>query len=89
MEKYLGLYERPEEPDGGPVEVLIHNGHLAVKIPEVTVILELFPPDAEGRWIMRLNPSVAISFQEDEAGDVISFTAHTPEEEAVRPRLQE
>lgn len=89
VEKYLGLYERPEEPDSGPVEVLIHNGHLAVKIPEVTVILELFPPDAEGRWIMRLNPSVAISFQEDEAGNVISFTAHTPEDEAVRPRLQD
>jgi CubicO group peptidase (beta-lactamase class C family) len=88
VEKYLGLYDRPEEPDAGPVEVLIHNDHLALKIPEAMVILELFPPDAEGRWIMRLNPSVAISFQEDDAGNVISFTAHTPEEEVVRPRLQ-
>jgi len=89
VQKYLGLYDRPEEPDAGPVEVLIHNGHLAVKIPEAMVILELFPPDAEGRWIMRLNPSLAISFQEDEAGNVVSFTSHTPEEDVVRPRLQE
>jgi hypothetical protein len=89
VEKYLGLYERPEEPDAEPVEVLIHNGHLAVSAPEAMVILELFPPDAEGRWIMRLNPSVSISFQEDEAGSVISFTSHTPDENVVRPRLEQ
>jgi CubicO group peptidase (beta-lactamase class C family) len=89
VEKYLGLYDRPEEPDADPVEVLIHNGHLAVKVPEAMVILELFPPDAEGRWIMRLNPSVSISFQEDEAGSVISFTSHTPDENVVRPRLEQ
>ncbi len=89
VEKYLGLYDRPEDPDAGPVEVLVHNGHLAVKVPEAMVILELFPPDAEGRWIMRLNPSVSISFQEDDAGNVVSFTSHAPDEDVVRPRAQE
>jgi hypothetical protein len=89
VEKYLGMYERPEQPDAEPVEVLIHNGHLAMKVPEAMVILELFPPDADGRWIMRLNPSVAISFQEDEAGNVISFTSHAPGEDVIRPRLQD
>ena len=89
VEKYLGLYDRPEEPDADPVEVLVHNGHLALKVPEAMVILELFPPDAEGRWIMRLNPSVSVSFQEDDEGNVISFTSHAPDEDVVRPRAQE
>ncbi|MCB9153837.1 MAG: hypothetical protein H6649_07255 [Caldilineae bacterium] len=89
VKKYLGLYDRPEDPDAGPVEVLIHNGHLAVQVPEAMVVLDLFPPDADGRWIMRLNPSVSVSFQEDEAGNVVSFTSHAPGEDVVRPRVQE
>jgi len=87
VQKVLGLYERPEEEGSEPVEVLIHNSHLAIKIPEVTVVLELYPPDEEGRWAMRLNPSVSISFQEDEDGDVVSFTSHSPEGDFIRPRV--
>ncbi len=88
VRKYLGEYERPEEESGDTVEVLIHNGHLAVKTPEVSVVLELYPPDEEGRWTFRLNPAVSVSFQEDEEGNVISFTAHTPEGDFVRPRVE-
>jgi len=87
VEKYLGTYERPEEEGSDPVEVLVHNGHLAVKMPEVTVVLELYPPDEEGRWAFRINPTVSISFQEDEDGNVTSFTSHAPEGDFVRPRV--
>jgi CubicO group peptidase (beta-lactamase class C family) len=86
VQKYLGEYERPEE--GGTVEVLIHNGHLGVRTPEVAVVLEMYPPDGEGKWTFRLNPAVSVSFQEDEEGNVISFTAHTPEGDFVRPRVE-
>ena len=89
VEKYLGLYDRPEDPDAGPVQVLIHICHPAVQVPEAMVVLELFSPDADGRWIMRLNPSVSVSFQEGEAGNVVSFTSHAPGEDVVRPRVQE
>jgi len=88
VRKYLGAYERPEEAGSDPVQVLIQNGHLAVKTPEVAVVLELYPPDEEGKWHVRLNPTLAISFQEDEDGNVISFTAHTPEGDFVRPRIE-
>ncbi|MCP4212878.1 MAG: alpha/beta fold hydrolase [Halieaceae bacterium] len=88
VQKYLGLYTRPEEEDSEPVEVLIHNSHLAIKIPEVAAVLELYPPDEVGRWAIRLNPAVTISFQEDEAGTVVSFTSYSPEGDFVRPRVE-
>jgi CubicO group peptidase (beta-lactamase class C family) len=88
VQKYLGEYERPEEEGSDPVEVLIHNGHLAIKTPEPPLVLELYPPDKEGKWIFRLNPTVSVSFQEDEEGNVVSFTAHTPEGDFVRPRVE-
>jgi len=88
VQKYLGAYERPEEEGSDPVEVLIYDGHLAVKTPEVAVVLELYAPDGKGKWHFRLNPAVSISFQEDEEGNVISFTAHTPEGDFLRPRVE-
>jgi hypothetical protein len=87
VQKYLGHYDRPEE-EADPVEVLIHNGHLAIEAPEAAVVLELYPPDEEGEWCLRLNPVVCVSFQEDEEGDVVSFTAHTPEGDYERPRVE-
>jgi CubicO group peptidase (beta-lactamase class C family) len=86
VRKYLGLYERPEE--GGTVEVVIRNGHLGVKTPEVAVVLETYAPDEEGKWYFRLNPAVSVSFQEDEEGNVVSLTAHTPEGDFPRPRIE-
>ena len=87
VQKYLGFYTRPEEEDTEPVEILIHNDHLGVKMPEVAVVLELYPPDEDGRWAIRLNPAVTISFQEDKDGEVVSFTSHSPEGDFVRPRV--
>jgi CubicO group peptidase (beta-lactamase class C family) len=85
-QKYLGQYQRPE--DGVTVEVVMYNGHLSVKTPEVAAVLELYPPNEKGQWQFRLNPAVSISFQEDKEGNVISFTAHTPQGDFVRPRVK-
>ncbi|MEW5825572.1 MAG: serine hydrolase [Candidatus Bipolaricaulota bacterium] len=86
VQKYLGRYKRPE--DGATIEVVIYNGHLGVVSPEVSAVLELFPPSEEGAWRFRLNPAVYISFQVGENGEVASFTAHTPEGDFVRPRSE-
>jgi len=86
VQKYLGRYTRPE--DGATIEVVIYNGHLGVVSPEVSAVLELFPPSEEGAWRFRLNPAVYISFQEGENGEVASLTAHTPEGDFVRPRSE-
>jgi hypothetical protein len=86
VQKYVGFYLAEEEE---LVEILIHDGRLAVKIPQVAVPLELYPPDEEGKWFFRLNPTVSISFQESEDGEVLSFTSHSPEGDLVRPRVQE
>jgi len=85
-QKYLGQYKRSE--DSATVEVVIYNGHLSVKTPEVAAVLELYPPNQEGQWHFRLNPAVSISFQQDEKGNVISFTAHTPQGNFVRLRVK-
>ena len=85
VQKYLGFYL--DEDAGHDVEVIIHNGHLAFVIPGVEIPLELYPPDEEGWWPLRLNPSVMVRFNEDETGRVVSYTARSPEGEAVRPRV--
>ncbi len=85
VQKYLGFYR--DEEAGHDVEVIIHNGHLAFKIPGVEIPLELYPPDEEGWWALRLNPTMTVRFNEDETGRVVSYTARSPEGEAVRPRV--
>jgi CubicO group peptidase (beta-lactamase class C family) len=88
MQKYLGRYQT-EEP-GVIIEVLIQNGNLALDVPEQPVIIELYPPDEEGKWYFRLNPQIAISFNENEEGKVDSFTAYLPDGTTLlRPRIDD
>lgn len=84
-QKYVGTYE---DDKGDPtIQILIQNERLAIDAPDVPVPLELFPPDDAGKWVVRLNPVVAISFQEDEVGQVVSLTVHVPDEETVHLRV--
>jgi hypothetical protein len=85
VQKCVGFYLAEEEE---LVEILIHDDRLAVKIPQSTIPLELYAPDEEGKWYFRLNPAVAISFQESEDGKVVSFTSHSAEGDLVRPRVE-
>jgi hypothetical protein len=86
VQKYLGFYH--DEEAGHAVEVLVHNEHLAFKVPEQIVILELYPPDEDGWWELRINPAVAVRFDESEDGRIESCTVRTPEGETVQPRVE-
>jgi CubicO group peptidase (beta-lactamase class C family) len=87
VQKYLGSYRLEE--DDRIVEIVIHNGHLALEVPGTVVPLELYAPDEEDKWALRLNPAVSISFQESADGQVMSFTSHTPEGDFLRPRVED
>jgi len=88
LQKYLGHYQT-EDP-GIVVEVLIQNGGLALDIPGQPVPVELFPPDEEGKWYFRLNPQVAIAFNESSDGKIESFTAYLPDGTTLlRPRIED
>jgi len=88
LQKYLGRYQT-EEP-GVIVEVLIQDGDLALDIPGQPVLVKLSPPDEEGKWYFRLNPQVAIAFNESPGGKVESFTAYLPDGTTLlRPRIED
>ncbi len=84
VEKYLGWFRDAET--GREVEVVLEAGRLALRIPETTEPVELFPPDADGAWRPRINPAVEIHFTEKE-GAVVSYTARVPGEEATFTRM--
>jgi hypothetical protein len=82
---YLGSYR--DEENNRTLAVVLYEGHLAVILPEATLPALLCGPDEQGRWAFCLNPTVSISFQEQD-GEVVSFTAHTPDGDIVRPRIR-
>jgi CubicO group peptidase (beta-lactamase class C family) len=84
VEKYLGWFRDAET--GREVEVMFRDGRLALRIPETTEPVELFPPDADGAWRPRINPAVEIHFTEEE-GAVVSYTERVPGEEATFTRI--
>ena len=86
VQGYLGSY-RDEEFERD-VKVIIHNNHLAIKAPESSVIRELYPPDEEGKWYVRLDPTLAVSFNASEDGWIESLTVHTPDGDYVWPRVE-
>jgi len=86
MEKYVGFYQT-EDPNV-TVEVLVNEGRLALNVTGQPTLLELYPPDDEGKWHIRFNPTIAISFNETEDDRVTSFTAHLPDGTTLlRPRI--
>ncbi len=86
LRKYLGVYR--DEETGLNEELLVYNGCLAIEQRESLILLELYPSDEEGRWYVRLNPTVSVTFTEEDDGRVVSFTAHTPSGDFVRPRVE-
>jgi hypothetical protein len=77
MEKYVGTYQT-EDPNVN-VKVVILEGRLALEVPGEPIELELYPPDEEGKWYIRINPTVAVSFNETDDGRITSFTVHLPD----------
>jgi len=84
--KHVGSYHT-EEP-GKNAEIVFRDGSLAVLPPGTGLVLYLNPPDASGLWRFRANPAVGITFQENEKGEVVSFTSHLPDGRVLhRPRV--
>ncbi|MCA9870286.1 MAG: serine hydrolase, partial [Anaerolineae bacterium] len=73
LKPYLGSYVATTGPlMYRPFEILVQNGKLAVNVPE-QIVIELLEPDDEGLWRLALEPSIAISFVQNEAGDVVAL----------------
>jgi CubicO group peptidase (beta-lactamase class C family) len=77
MERYTGIYQT-EDPNV-TMGVVIHEGRLALDIPGQPMELELYPPDEMGLWYIRVNPTIAISFNETDDGRIDSLTLHLPD----------
>lgn len=88
LQKYVGAYM--DEENDRLIKVLIHNGNLALEVPEIDMPLELYPPDKDGLWAIRLDVSNKLKFNEDESGRVVSFSVMLPDgSEAVRVRVED
>jgi CubicO group peptidase (beta-lactamase class C family) len=77
MERYTGTYQTEEL--NVTMGVVIREGRLALDIPGQPVELELYPPDEMGLWYIRVNPTIAISFNETDDGRIDSLTLHLPD----------
>jgi hypothetical protein len=84
--QYLGWFR--EEGTGREVEVVLQDGQLALRIPETPTPLGLFPPQDDGAWRLRLDPSVEIRFEEQD-GTVDAYVASSPAGEARFTRIDE
>jgi hypothetical protein len=65
--------------------VLVQNDRLAVDVPGQTVF-ELRSPDDQGRWYFALTDAIAVSFEENDSGDVVSMTLYQAGLEFELPR---
>ncbi len=80
---YLGWFQDAET--GREVEVVLGAGQLALRIPETSEPLPLYPPDADGNWRLRMDPRISLQF-DLEAGQAISYRVRGPAGEAVFTR---
>ena len=80
---YLGWFQDAET--GREVEVVLQAGQLALRIPETSEPLPLYPPDADGSWRLRMDPRISLRF-DLEAGRAISYRVRGPAGEAVFTR---
>lgn len=83
--KFVGTYHDPGEDID--TEILFRDGHLAVKSPRFPAPFDLHAPDPQGRWFLRIAPQVALRFNTDDEGRIVSYTVLAPTGEVVRPRV--
>ncbi len=85
LDRYTGKYHFALM--NADVEVLVQNNHLAVDVPN-QMVFEMYPPDASGKWQLRTNDvvQIAVSFKEDEFGQVESMTMYQSGQEFEMPR---
>ena len=84
VRKLLGSYYDDEVDN--EVEVLIKNNHLAIDVPGV-MVFELYPPDENGLWACWTVPGMFIQFDEDENGNLVSFTRIVADKKRVCQKI--
>jgi len=88
MERYVGSYET-EDPNV-TMRVVIVDGRLALDITGQPAALDLYPPDEEGIWYIRVNPTVAVGFNESLDGEIQSLVLYLPDGTALtRQRIDD
>jgi CubicO group peptidase (beta-lactamase class C family) len=74
LQKYLGTYKADTGLD---ITTFIQNQRLAIRVRGTTV-LDLHPPDANGRWAARANAEIAVVFDESDTGAVTGLRFFRP-----------
>ena len=83
LARYVGSYTTPSSQT--TFTVLVQNNRLAVDVG--AAVLELHPPDENGRWIARIDPGVSVRFDQGEDGWIASlvfYGGEAPEVELTR-----
>jgi hypothetical protein len=83
LEPYIGRYSDPLS--GKTFAVVLHDNRLAVDYPD-QMVFELFPPDAEGRWVFRATDQMAIQFETDGEDTVEAVVFHERGTQRTCPR---
>ena len=83
LEPYIGRYADPLS--GKTFAVVVHDNRLAVDYPD-QMVYELFPPDAEGRWVFRATDQLSIEFETDGDDQVEAVLFHERGIERICPR---
>jgi CubicO group peptidase (beta-lactamase class C family) len=83
VQEYLGKYR--VDVLNTDATVLIKDGRLAVDVPRQMVFL-LKPPDEQGKWFFEITDQIAVSFERDAGGRVVSMTFYQSGIELECPR---
>jgi CubicO group peptidase (beta-lactamase class C family) len=82
----VGRYYHPQRDTN--IEVRWRDNRLWLIVPEVPD-LELLPPNELGRWAIRLDPRVFLSFDKGDDGEITSLTRWIDDTTLVMPRVED
>jgi CubicO group peptidase (beta-lactamase class C family) len=74
VQKYLGTYR---SDTGLQIAAFIQHQRLAIRVMGA-VVFDLRPPDAQGRWVVRANPQMSVTFEESDTGAVTGLRYQRP-----------
>jgi CubicO group peptidase (beta-lactamase class C family) len=76
LEDYAGAYLASFAPlEDTAVTVVVKDGALAVDVPG-QMVFDLKPPDENGRRAFAISAEIAVSFERDDAGNVVMMRLH-------------
>ena len=73
MRPYLGIYTVPMQ--NREYNVIFQNNRLALDIPG-QIVVELAPPDDQGRWTFSMDSTTSVSFDRNQNNDVTAMRIH-------------